>query len=681
MFSAQTIVAGRYRLLHQLGAGGMGRVWLARDEMLARDVAVKEVVPPPGLSEAEQHETQLRTMREARTAARLNHPNVVKIYDVVHTEDQPWIVMEYVPSRSLHEVITEDGPVTPEQAARIGLAVLAALTAAHQAGVLHRDVKPGNVLLAADGRVVLTDFGLATFDGGEGALTLPGMVYGSVRFVPPERARDGTSLPESDLWSLGATLYAAVEGRSPYARSSAMATLTALATALPDPPHNAGALKPVLAGLLRRNPRDRLRPDDIRRMLQKVATAEPGRARGRRPWRFGRRTPATPAAAGAPSGLAAQPAASAQEQPPDERSRNGNGTRYGTPTREGRPNDERSLEEFHRRAADPRPLDPRSADPRSAAPRPVLPPNRPPIPTAGVVVGEAPFPLVVTPPKVTPPGVTREDENSSAGAGNAPGRDAGGNSDGLDRRAGVDRRQPGDGGEPAAPTRWDRRRWPMAVGRLILVLALIGALTVALVTRDRQPAGPAAVAKAGPTGAGSIQPDPVLRDDGCPTTNPTTFSSTPPQAGWYALVPGWVWYTDPTGFRIAAPQGWQVYRGANGLCFREPGPVGRVLGVMRWPAAENGEQPQQHVTGREQTMKQGDIKNYQRVRLGSAIYYKSAADLEFTFSDANGVAMHADTRDFTVATGAGYTIVWCTKSFDWGTNQALLSMVFASFAP
>jgi serine/threonine protein kinase len=272
-------VAGRYRLVEQLGAGGMGRVWLARDEMLGRDVAVKEVVPPVGLSEAELIELRFRTLREARTAAQLNHPNVVQIYDVVQTEEWPWIVMEYVPSRSLHEVITRDGPLAPERAAEIGLAVLDALTAAHRAGVLHRDVKPGNVLMASDGRVVLTDFGLATFDGDQGSVTVPGLVLGSAQYVAPERARDGTSSVQADLWSLGATLFAAVEGRSPYARSSTLATLTALATALPDPPHRAGPLKPVLTGLLRRDPRSRLDAAQARRLLHRAADPPPGKVR------------------------------------------------------------------------------------------------------------------------------------------------------------------------------------------------------------------------------------------------------------------------------------------------------------------------------------------------------------------------------------------------------------------
>ncbi|MEV1147805.1 serine/threonine-protein kinase, partial [Micromonospora sp. NPDC049799] len=246
----QGLIAGRYRLLDLVGTGGMGRVWLARDEMLHRDVAVKEIVPPTWLAESERAELRLRTLREARTAARLTHPNVVRVYDVVHDRDSPWIVMEYVRSRSVQQILHAEGPLDPRRTARIGLAVLAALRAAHAAGVLHRDVKPHNVLVADDGRVVLTDFGLATFEGGDGAMTGPGLVLGSPQFVAPERARAGVSDPRTDLWSLGATLYAAVEGQSPYARANTMATLSALATEPPDPMRRAGPLRPALTGLL-----------------------------------------------------------------------------------------------------------------------------------------------------------------------------------------------------------------------------------------------------------------------------------------------------------------------------------------------------------------------------------------------------------------------------------------------
>jgi hypothetical protein len=268
--ASPTLVAERYRLLEPLGSGGMGRVWHAWDEILGRDVAIKEIVPPEGLTAEEREEVRRRTLREARAAARLNHPNVVRVYDVFEAGDRPWIVMEYVPSRSLSEIVASDGPLEPIRAAQIGLGVLAALRAAHRAGVLHRDVKPSNVLLADDGRVVLTDFGIATLEG-DANVTRPGLVLGSPAYIAPERARDGVGGPASDLWSLGATLYAAVEGRSPYERTSAIATLTALASEEPDPPRRAGLLRPVLTGLLRKDPSVRINAAETERRLRRAA--------------------------------------------------------------------------------------------------------------------------------------------------------------------------------------------------------------------------------------------------------------------------------------------------------------------------------------------------------------------------------------------------------------------------
>jgi len=248
----------------------MGRVWRATDVVLHRDVAIKELVPPPGLTPDERREMRERSLREARAIARLNNINVVRVFDVLRTDADPWIVMEYVPSRSLQDTLASDGPYPPVRAAEIGLGVLGALRAAHRAGVVHRDVKPGNVLISEDGRVVLTDFGLATVPG-DPNVTRTGLVLGSPAYIAPERARDGTAGPSADLWSLGATLYAAVEGASPFARPSAIATLAALATENPPPARNAGPLKPVLNGLLRKDPTHRINADEAERLLLRAA--------------------------------------------------------------------------------------------------------------------------------------------------------------------------------------------------------------------------------------------------------------------------------------------------------------------------------------------------------------------------------------------------------------------------
>nr|GID88337.1 hypothetical protein Ade03nite_72610 [Actinoplanes derwentensis] len=251
----------------------MGRVWAAHDELLARDVAIKELVPPAGLIEPELQALRQRAIREARAIAALDHPNVVRLHDVIFDGGNPWIVMELVPSRSLFDALRADGPMAPDEVARVGLGVLAALMAAHRAGLLHRDVKPGNVLLAHDGRVVLTDFGLATA-AGDAAMTSTGVILGSPQYIAPERALDGEIGPAADLWSLGATLYAAVEGRPPYVRSSPVATLAALATELPDPPERAGVLRHALTALLQRDPARRADAETAQSLL--LAATVPG---------------------------------------------------------------------------------------------------------------------------------------------------------------------------------------------------------------------------------------------------------------------------------------------------------------------------------------------------------------------------------------------------------------------
>jgi hypothetical protein len=268
MPDAPVLLAGRYRLGESLGRGGMGQVLLARDETLQRDVAIKEIDQPLGTDGAA---AARRTLREARAAARIGHPNVVQVYDVLQLDDRTWIVMEYVPSRSLREEIAEQGALDPYRVARVALDLLGALRTAHRLGVEHRDVKPANVLLADDGRVLLTDFGIAAVDD-DGVISRSDILVGSPQFMAPERAQGNGSGPEADLWSLGATLYAAIEGRAPYERGSTMATLAALATEEPDPPLRAGPLRPLLDGLLRKNPADRITAEDAESLARAIIT-------------------------------------------------------------------------------------------------------------------------------------------------------------------------------------------------------------------------------------------------------------------------------------------------------------------------------------------------------------------------------------------------------------------------
>ncbi|MFG2099155.1 protein kinase [Micromonospora echinaurantiaca] len=264
-----TTIGGRYSLRSAVGNGGMGTVWRATDTLLRRDVAVKEVVLPPGLAPSDRDAMYERTLREARAAAAIQHPAVVQVYDVVTEGGRPWIVMELLDARSLADMVIEDGPVAPRVVAKIGIALLGALEVAHAIGVLHRDVKPANVLICSDGRCVLTDFGVARMPT-DVQLTTPGMVLGSPHFISPERAMGQEFGPPSDLFSLGVTLYTAVEGRPPFDKGDPIETMHAVVEDPPATPQRSGPLTRVLMGLLEKDPSRRLDVHTARAMLREL---------------------------------------------------------------------------------------------------------------------------------------------------------------------------------------------------------------------------------------------------------------------------------------------------------------------------------------------------------------------------------------------------------------------------
>ncbi|MCX4883044.1 serine/threonine-protein kinase [Streptomyces sp. NBC_00847] len=264
------LVAGRYRLAESIGSGGMGRVWRAHDEVLHRAVAIKELTAALYVSESDQERLLARTRAEARAAARINHSAVVTVHDVLEHDGRPWIVMELVEGYSLADAVKEHGRIEPAEVARIGLWVLRALRAAHSSGVLHRDVKPGNVLIAHDGRVLLTDFGIAQIEG-DTTITRTGEVVGSVDYLAPERVRGHDPGPASDLWALGATLYTAVEGRSPFRRTSPLSTMQAVVEEEATEPQFAGPLGPVMAALLHKDPAARPGVAEAEQMLAEAA--------------------------------------------------------------------------------------------------------------------------------------------------------------------------------------------------------------------------------------------------------------------------------------------------------------------------------------------------------------------------------------------------------------------------
>ncbi|SCL15252.1 Serine/threonine protein kinase [Micromonospora nigra] len=647
----QVLIAGRYRLLDLVGRGGMGTVWRARDEVLHREVAAKQVVPPAWLTGGERDEVRDRTLREARTAARLSHPGVVRVYDVVRHGDSPWIVMEYVPSRTLQDLLDSDGPLAPRRAAEIGLALLAALHAAHTAGVLHRDVKPQNVLVAHDGRIMLTDFGLAVFDGGDGVMTRPGVVLGSPQYVAPERAAEGVSSVAADLWSLGATLHAAVEGRSPYARSTAMATLSALASAPPDPAPHAGPLAPVLAGLLRRDPRHRTGHAETRRRLE------------------GAVGPPAPRPVDDDATLVVPRATSGPDAPTDPigvRPPTGPSPHAGTATPDA-------------------PTDPVG----------VRPPRRP-----GAVAPDAPTdPVGVPAPRrrdLSPP----ERWVSAPAQVDAPG---GGHGVAGARRS-VATPAGGEAPRPPAAT----RPWTMvAVSLLVAVAAGVGSAIAVLGATGDEPDAPQGSAnlpalspgdggppgdprvttaddrwagdpgrppRPGPGGPLPPPPFPCVR----PVIRGEPVSAAEPAAGEQFRLPrGWAWHADATGFRVAVPVGWRYSRDGDVACFQDP-VTGRALSV-----AGSGDTTAGALTrlraARKRALDAGALPGYREVRLAQV---GDAAEWECEWTTPHGGRLRAaQIVPNRPARTRSWTLGWIARDADWSASTRQLSTVRASFRP
>ncbi|MEE6309312.1 protein kinase [Plantactinospora veratri] len=706
------LIADRYRLVEPLGQGGMGRVWKARDEVLHRDVAIKELVPPPGLTEDERREMRERSLREARAIARLNHANVVRVFDVLRTDGDPWIVMEYIPSRSLQDVLASDGPVSPTRAAEIGLGVLGALKSAHRAGVMHRDVKPGNVLLGDDGRVVLTDFGLATVPG-DPNVTRTGLVLGSPAYIAPERAKDGTAGPEGDLWSLGATLYAAVEGQSPFARPSAIATLAALATEPPPVSRRAGPLKAVLAGLLRKDPTTRINAEVAERLLRRASgrrrnpglslldgvrrpgphgPREPGEPRTRivplpspRPAPAAPPTapppaPATPPAAETTKLPAAPPAAETTKLPAAPPA--AETTKLPAP-----PAEKESPAEESRSEAPAAEAPEESASSDSARP--------PAEPTVVVVPGESadaveaksePAPTAVQPKAETSPeqapaaqqvDQAAQPENQAAQPENRAALPAG--------RAAVPTSRDDEYGDRRGPlaavAAGNRRMW--LLGGLV-VLLLLGLVVIVPLTRDggsgdedRNPSSgsaptsqPAGTPSAAPT---SAPPEPT---PAATTAQPAQPPVTPTGQAAPQLPVGWRLYQDRTGFSVPVPNRWTVSREGPRVKFNDPDSR-RFLMIDQ----TNNPRPDPVADWREQERaRRSTYRNYELVTIRAVDYWLKAADWEW-LHDEDGVRMHVRNRGFVTSSKKAYAIRWDTEAADWDRELATFKIIADGFRP
>ncbi|MET7710119.1 protein kinase [Micromonospora sp. NPDC005413] len=657
------LVADRYRLLSPLGQGGMGRVWKARDEVLHRDVAIKELVPPPGLTDEERREMRERSLREARAIARLNHANVVRIFDVLRTDGDPWIVMEYVASKSLQDTLAEDGPVSVAQTIEIGLGVLGALNAAHKAGVMHRDVKPGNVLLGEDGRVVLTDFGLATIPG-DPNVTRTGMVLGSPAYISPERAREGTAGPEADLWSLGATLYAAVEGKSPYARPSAIATLAALATEPMPPPKNAGPLKAVLNGLLRKDPNERITAEVAERLLRRAGGK---RARGislldgvRRPGPNGPREPRPPhvpaprpaesadrpvspppAAAAAPAVAAT---AAADATPTAVVSSGG----VADPTAVV-PADPTVAETAEPTATIDRPseADPTDADPTAK------------VTAAGDTAGDGTTDTDDEPTVVDGPPVAPEQRKPSTPTALMPPLSPAGRAPVL----------PSDGTKPS------NTRRNLLIGAVVALL-LIGLVVIVPMLTDGDdkspqaaPTGAAATSAPAPTSAPAAPPPTT----GAPSVTPSATPSVDPNA----LPAGWKLHKDPAGFSLPIPDGW-VRSQVDGktVVFNQSNGPGKLL--VQWT---NTPKKDAVADWREQEPNRKRlVKNYQNLGIKSCDFWKTCGDWEW-LETRDGQRIHVRNRGFVTASNRGYALRWEIAEKDWRANLPNFDRIAKGFVP
>ncbi|WP_327073563.1 serine/threonine protein kinase [Kitasatospora purpeofusca] len=640
--STGRLLAGRYRLDAVLGRGGMGTVWRAEDEMLGRTVAVKELRMNASVDEDEKHRLIVRTLREAKATARIRHSSAVTVFDVVEEDDRPWIVMELVESRSLADVIREDGPLAPARAAEIALDVLGVLSAAHAHGILHRDVKPSNVLIGEDGRVVLTDFGIASVEG-DSSVTSTGMLVGAPSYISPERAQGQKPGPPADLWSLGGTLYAMVEGRPPYDRGSALATLTAVMTEELTAPVNAGPLRPVVEGLLAKDPAERLTAPQTRSMLKRVVAEATARAESTTEH-------AVPVAgagddAGSGSGSSSGTGSGGGKGKGKDAGKGGKppvGGLLGTVRVGSRAGDAASGE------------------------TPVAP-GTPEVP------GDGPVPegVAETSAEAARP-VTSE---WTLGATQAAGADP----------------------------RTGRRR--LAVATAVVVLLLIAGLIVLLQafggSEDGSPEGArgtapvAAVTDGGAdsaapatapesTGPGeAAAPAPTEAPAAVPTPTPTptpTPSATPTPTPTGAVVPaGYHEYKDPSGFSIVLPD-WLQPTGsdANRRTFKGNGSTLRVewtttpgaSALADWQASEPG--------------LRGQVSNYQRVQLQSVAYreWTNAADWEWT----NGTPRtHSLNRGFVTGSPAkyGYAIYWTTPDADWSAapNAQARQTAFDTFQP
>ncbi|RDD87380.1 serine/threonine-protein kinase [Streptomyces parvulus] len=635
------LLAGRYRLGDVLGRGGMGTVWRAEDETLGRTVAVKELRFPGNIDEEEKRRLITRTLREAKAIARIRNNGAVTVYDVVEEDDRPWIVMELVEGKSLAEAIREDGLLDPKRAAEVGLAVLDVLRSAHREGILHRDVKPSNVLISEDGRVVLTDFGIAQVEG-DPSITSTGMLVGAPSYISPERARGHKPGPAADLWSLGGLLYAAVEGTPPYDKGSAIATLTAVMTENLEEPKNAGPLRDVIYGLLNKDPALRLDDGAARAMLTKVIHA--------------------------PAADEIDPAEATKVVPippqPDERTRRGGSGKRGEEAGERLRGALRSV----RKAAVGAGAAGAAAASRTGQGG-----------TGSGTGADSAAAGTGASHSAASGGTAAAATGSAQGSGTGA---QGGNASGGARSSGWPVVPPPDlpaRPVPRAPLTDVVPRRTLIVIAVVVALAVLGtvlALTLGGDDKGTEGAGGGTTASAGPsdetkqddeggTGTDGAASDPAedqdasgAPDDGASASgdaggkSPDTGES---GAGKDAAAT----HKGGQGYRIGLPEGWKFSStGASGDRFT--GPAGQKL-LVAWTSTPKGD-PVADWKNQERYMVRSQ---YKKIRIEKVDYRGwNTADWEFTYADGGTVYRTVD-RGFVVSGDQGYALMYTAKADDW----------------
>ncbi|WP_182885091.1 serine/threonine-protein kinase [Microbispora sp. H10885] len=633
-------VAGRYRLLEPIGRGGMGVVWRAHDDLLDRTVAVKEVLYHP-TSEEDRDTFNRRTIREARAAGRIDHPNVVVVHDVIEEDGRPWIVMQLVQSRSLGQALRDQGPLPPGRVAAIGLQVLDALCTAHAAGVLHRDVKPENVLLSGETRVVLTDFGIATMPE-ETALTMTGGITGTPAFLPPERLNGYPATPESDLWSLGATLYAAVEGRTPFDRNSAVATMAAVLHDDPAPPLRAGALTPVLEGLLRKDPAHRISPAETAALLNAAIAAGPG-----------------PAAAAPPPG-SWQPNPSGPQQPPS-------GSWQPAPSGSPPPGG------GHWQTSAPTPGQPSGAHWQQT------PPGAQPYGGSWQSVPQGPGQPAGQPPGQPGPGAY------GAAATHPP--------HSLPPAPGQSGARRGPAGKVA-----------LLVLLPVLIVGVVAGgwygyqtLVAGQVGRDSASAsengtgndtgnGTTGDSTGDSTSDGTGEPSPYTGpSSGSPSPEqseePSEEPSKEPSSRPAATLPaGWRTHRDPLGFTIGLPSGWTPY-GREATRVRFHAPNGRDYLQVDLTPWETDDPVSAVRTVEEASTEKGYLRGYERIGITPGTYLGvPSADWEFTHTVSSGKVRVLD-RAFRLADGRCVALYWQVSDARWTSGLSYFKAFARTFQP